>query len=57
MCKDRVKCITMKCNKCGHEEEVPQFMLDQLAMFSDDKTYQMVCPKCEDTMFEKGRMN
>lgn len=47
----------MKCKKCGYEEEVPQWVLDELNEFSDDKTYQMICPECDDTMFEKGKMN
>lgn len=51
------KSVLMKCKKCGYEEEVPQWVLDELNEFSDDKTYQMICPECDDTMFEKGKMN
>lgn len=51
------KSVSMKCKKCGYEEEVPQWVLDELNEFSDDNTYQMICPECDDTMFEKGKMN
>lgn len=47
----------MKCKKCGYEEEVPQWVLDELNEFSGDKTYQMICQECDDTMFEKGKMS
>ena len=51
------KNVLMKCNHCGYEEEVPQWVLDELNEFSDDKTYQMICPECDNTMFEKGRLS
>ena len=33
------KSVSMKCKKCGCEEEVPQWVLAELNDFSDDKTY------------------
>ena len=32
-------------------------VLDELNEFSDDKSYQMICPECDDTMFEKGTLS
>ena len=48
------KTVLMKCKNCGYEEEVPQWVLDELNEASNDNTYQMCCPECDDTMFEKG---
>lgn len=47
------KSVSMKCKKCGYEEEIPQWILEELNKFSDDVSYQMICPACEDTMFEE----
>lgn len=49
--------VLMKCKKCGYEEEVPLWVLDELNEFSDDSLYQMCCPECDDIMFEKGKLN
>ena len=51
------KSVSMKCKHCGYEEDVPQWVLDELNEFSDDKSYQMICPECDDTIFEKGTLS
>ena len=43
--------ILMKCENCGYKEEVPVWILEELNEFSDDKTYQMCCPRCNHTMY------
>ena len=51
------KSVSMKCRHCGYEEDVPQWVLNELNEFSDDKSYQMICPECDDTMFEKETLS
>ena len=51
------KSVSMKCKHCGYGEDVPQWVLNELNEFSDDKSYQMICPECDDTMFEKGTLS
>ena len=34
----------------------PQWVLDELNEFSEDKSYQMICPECDNTMFDNKKM-
>lgn len=49
------KSVSMKCKHCGYEEDVPQWVLDELNEFSDDKSYQMICRECEELCVSKNR--
>ena len=46
----------MKCAKCGYEEEVPEWVLQELNEFDNDEEYQMICPECEAVMYEMSKM-
>lgn len=50
------KTVLMKCKHCGYEERGPQWVLDELNEFSEDKSYQMICPECDNTMFDNKKM-
>lgn len=50
------KNVLMKCIKCHYEEEVPEWILEEM---SEGKTsdYDMMCPKCNGTMYEKSKLD
>lgn len=52
---DTEKIVLMKCAKCGYEEEVPEWVLQELNEFDNDEEYQMICPECEAVMYEKSK--
>lgn len=45
----------MKCKNCGYEEQVPLWVLEELHEFNNDESYEMCCPNCDDTMYEKNK--
>ena len=53
---DTEKSVLMKCVKCGHEEAVPEWILQELNEFDNDDAYQMICPECDVVMLEKSKL-
>lgn len=53
---DTEKTVLMKCVKCGTEEEVPEWVLEELNEFDSDDEYQMMCPECNGLMLEKSKL-
>lgn len=53
---DTEKTVLMKCVKCGNEEEVPEWVLEELNEFESDDEYQMMCPECNGLMLEKSKL-
>ncbi len=50
--------VRMKCEACGYEEDVPDWILDEfleieLDSGSKDRRYSCQCPRCNKTMFRK----
>lgn len=50
--------IEMKCESCGYEEGVPDWVLEEfleieLNSGSKDRRYSCQCPRCSKTMFRK----
>ncbi|WP_455682826.1 hypothetical protein [Thomasclavelia sp.] len=50
--------IEMKCERCGYEEGVPDWVLEEfleieLNSGSKDRRYSCQCPRCSKTMFRK----
>ncbi len=50
--------IRMKCNRCGYEENVPDWVYSELrgediALGKGDKETSLECPKCHGAMFKK----
>ncbi len=38
----------MKCTRCGYEEEVPEWVLQELNEFSSPNSeYEMICTNCD----------
>ena len=42
----------MKCTKCGYEEEVPRWLIDELFPNEPEENYMMHCPECDHKMIE-----
>lgn len=47
--------VLMKCEHCRYEERVPIWILEELNEFTSDKTFQMCCPECDHTMYQKQK--
>lgn len=45
---------SMKCIKCGYEEEMPSFVYDEMADFSKEPRFH--CPKCDKPAFYLKRI-
>lgn len=50
--------IEMKCESCGYEEGVPDWLLEEFLEIelnggSNDRRYSCQCPNCNKTMFRK----
>ena len=43
----------MKCTKCGYEEEVPRWLIDELFPNEPEENYMMHCPECDHKMIIK----
>ena len=43
----------MKCTKCGYEEEVPRWLIDELFPNEPEENYMMHCPECDHKMIVK----
>ena len=43
----------MKCTKCGYEEEVPRWLIDELFPNEPEENYMMHCPECDHKMIKK----
>ena len=44
------KDVLMKCTKCGYEEEVPRWLIDELFPNEPEENYMMHCPECDHKM-------
>ena len=44
----------MKCTKCGYEEEVPRWLIDELFPNEPEENYMMHCPECDHKMIVKN---
>jgi DNA-directed RNA polymerase subunit RPC12/RpoP len=52
---DTEETVLMKCAACGYEEEVPEWVLQEMAEAEGPNTeYEMICPECEHRMFPKN---
>ena len=51
------KSVLMKCKDCKYEEQVPEWVLDELALGEYGSGYEMCCPNCDGTMVEKSKYN
>ena len=47
------KDVLMKCTKCGYEEKVPRWLIDELFPNEPEENYMMHCPKCDHKMIVK----
>ena len=47
------KDVLMKCTKCGYEEEVPRWLINELFPNEPEKNYMMHCPECDHKMIVK----
>ena len=47
----------MKCTKCGYEEEVPRWLIDELFPNEPEEKYMMHCPECDHKMIVKKKFN
>ena len=47
----------MKCTKCGYEEEVPRWLIDELFPNEPEENYMMHCPECDHKMIVKKQFN
>ena len=47
------KDVLMKCPKCGYEEEVPRWLIDELFPNEPEENYMMHCPECDHKMIVK----
>ena len=43
----------MKCTKCGYEEEVPRWLIDELFPNEPEENHMMHCPECDHKMIVK----
>ena len=43
----------MKCTKCGYEEKVPRWLIDELFPNEPEENYMMHCPECDHKMIVK----
>ncbi len=43
----------MKCTKCGYEEEVPRWLIDELFPNEPEENHMMHCPECDYKMIVK----
>ena len=48
-----IKDVLMKCTKCGYEEEVPRWLIDELFPNEPEENYMMHCPECDHKMIVK----
>lgn len=48
------KDVLMKCTKCGYEEEVPRWLIDELFPNEPEENYMMHCPECDHKMIVKN---
>ena len=51
------KDVLMKCTKCGYEEEVPRWLIDELFPNEPEENYMMHCPECNHKMIVKNNSN
>ena len=51
------KSVLMKCKDCRFEEQVPEWVLEELALGDHSIGYEMSCPNCDGTMVEKSKYN
>ena len=51
------KSVLMKCKDCKYEEQVPEWVLEELALGDHSSGYEMSCPNCDGTMVEKSKYN
>ena len=49
------KSVLMKCKDCRYEEQVPELLLEELALGDRSSEYEMSCPNCDGTMVEKSK--
>ena len=47
------KDVLMKYTKCGYEEEVPRWLIDELFPNEPEENYMMHCPQCDHKMIVK----
>ena len=47
------KDVLMKCTKCGYEEEVPRWLINELFPNEPEENYMMHCPECDHKMIVK----
>ena len=47
------KSVLMKCPKCGYEEGVPRWLIDELFPNEPEENYMMHCPECDHKMIVK----
>ena len=47
------KDVLMKCTKCGYEEEVPRWLIDELFPNEPEENYMMHCLECDHKMIVK----
>ena len=47
------KDVLMKCTKCGYEEKVPRWLIDELFPNEPEENYMMHCPECDHKMIVK----
>ena len=43
----------MKCTKCGYEEKVPRWLIDELFPNEPEENHMMHCPECDHKMIVK----
>ena len=48
------KNVLMKCTKCGYEEDVPRWLIDELFYGEHEEEWAMHCPKCDKKMITKN---
>ena len=51
------KSVLMKCKDCKCEEQVPEWVLEELALGDHGSGYEMCCPNCDGMMVEKSKYN
>lgn len=46
--------VLMKCTRCGYQENVPEWVLEELEFGRKNDSYRMACPRCDRLMLEKS---
>ena len=41
----------MKCCRCGYQEIVPRWILEEMCATSQPSSFDCICPRCDSTMY------